>query len=90
MQAFSNYNDGVKYLLEVVDIFSTHGWMVPLKQITGSAVAAAFQSIVNGGRTQKKLWVDKGKEFSNRRKVVVRVNVLFFVFYRKRGEVLCC
>jgi len=45
MQAFSNYNDGVKYLLAIVDVFSKHGWMVPLKQKTGAAVAAAFQSI---------------------------------------------
>ena len=49
MQQFSNYNDGVKYLLAVVDIFLKHGWMVPLKQKTGAAVAAAFQSIFNGG-----------------------------------------
>ena len=63
MQAFSNYNDGVKYLLAIVDVFSKDGWMVPLKQKTGAAVAAAYQSIFNGGRTPKKLWVDKGREF---------------------------
>jgi len=62
-----------------------------LKQKTVAGVAAAFQSIFNGGRTPKKLWVDKGREFYNkRRKVVVRVKVLFFVFYRKQGVVLCC
>jgi len=65
MQVYSDYNDGVKYLLTVIDIFSKHGWMVPLKQKTGAAVAAAFQSIFNGGRTPKKLWVDKGREFYN-------------------------
>jgi len=66
MQVYSDYNDGVKYLLTIVDVFSKHGWMVPLKQKTGSAVAAAFQSIFNGGRTPKKLWVDKSKEFYNK------------------------
>jgi len=66
MQVYSDYNDSVKYLLTVIDIFSKHGWMVPLKQKTGAAVAAAFQSIFNGGRTPKKLWVDKGKEFYNK------------------------
>ena len=65
MQPFSNYNNSVKYLLAVVDIFSKHTWMVPLKQKTGSAVAAAFQSIFNGGRTPKKIWANKGKEFYN-------------------------
>jgi len=61
MQVYSDYNDGVKYLLAIVEFFSKHGWMVPLKQKTGSAVAATFQSIFNGGRTPKKLWVDKGR-----------------------------
>jgi len=66
MQAFSDYNDSVKYLLAVVDIFSKHRWMVPLKQKTGAAVAAAFQNIFNGGRMPKKIWVDKGKEFKTK------------------------
>ena len=29
-------------------------------------MAAAFQSIFNDGRTPKKIWVDKGKEFYNK------------------------
>jgi len=66
LQVYSDYNDGVKYLLTIVDVFSKHGWMVPLKQKTGAAIAAAFQSIFNGGRTTKKLWVDKGKELYNK------------------------
>ena len=36
MQAFSKYN---KYLLTVVDIFSKYGWMIPLKNKTGTEVA---------------------------------------------------
>jgi len=35
MQAFSKYNNGIKYPLTVIDIFSKYGWMVPLKQKTG-------------------------------------------------------
>jgi len=66
MQLFSDNNDGVKYLLAIVDIFSKHGWMVPLKQKTGAAISAAFQSIFNGGRMPRKMWVDKGKEFYNK------------------------
>jgi len=30
MQAFSKYNNGVKYPLIVIDIFSKYRWMVPL------------------------------------------------------------
>ena len=35
VQAFSKDNDGVRYLLTVIDIFSKYGWMLPLKTKTG-------------------------------------------------------
>jgi len=45
MQAFSKYNNGVKYLLSVIDVFSKYGWMVPLKTKTGVEVANALSDI---------------------------------------------
>jgi hypothetical protein len=66
MQAFAEYNNGVKYLLTVIDVFSKYGWIVPLKQKTGIAVAAAFETILMSGRKPGKVWVDKGKEFYNK------------------------
>jgi len=65
MQAFSKYNKGVKYLLTVVDIFSKYGWMIPLKNKTGTEVAGALQKVFKE-RKPEKLWVDKGKEFYNK------------------------
>ena len=35
MQAFSRGNNGIKYLLIVIDIFSKFVWIVPLKRKTG-------------------------------------------------------
>ena len=35
MQPFSMYNNGVKYLLTVIDIFSKYGWSVLLKKKSG-------------------------------------------------------
>ena len=34
MQAFSNDNNGIKYLLTVIDIFSKFVWIIPLKRKT--------------------------------------------------------
>jgi len=65
MQAFSKYNKGVKYLLTVVDIFSKYGWMIPLKNKTGTEVASALQKVFKEWKPEK-LWVDKGKEFYNK------------------------
>jgi len=39
MQAFSKDNDGVRYLLTVIDVFSKYGWMIPLKTKTVAEVA---------------------------------------------------
>ena len=65
MQAFSRFNNGVKYLLTVIDIFSKYGWMIPLKSKTGEEVASALKKIFKE-RKPDKLWVDKGKEFYNK------------------------
>src|SRR6218665_2050135 len=67
MQSFAKYNDGFKYLLSVVDIFSKYGWIVPLKDKSGKSVSQAFEKIFTSSeRKPKKLWVDKGKEFYNK------------------------
>ena len=65
MQAFSEFNYGIKYLLTVIDVFSRYGWMVPLKTKTGLEVANALKKIFQQ-RKSKKLWVDRGKEFYNK------------------------
>ena len=66
-QSFAEYNNGFKYLLSVVDIFSKYGWIVPLKDKSGKSVSQAFEKIFTSGeRKPKKLWVDKGKEFYNK------------------------
>ena len=46
MQAFSKDNNGIKYLLTVIDIFSKFVWIVPLKRKTGQEVANAFSRIL--------------------------------------------
>ena len=65
MQAFSKYNNGIKYLLTVIDIFSKFAWIIPLKRKTGQEVANAFSRILKE-RKPGKMWVDKGREFYNK------------------------
>jgi transposase InsO family protein len=73
VQALSKYNDGVKYLLTVIDVFSKFLHIVPLKSKTGKAVATAFQSLFKDPKYAKPIrrrpvWVrtDRGKEFLNK------------------------
>jgi len=65
MQSFSKENKEIKYLLTIIDVFSKYGWMVPLNQKTGIAVANALEHVFTE-RKPDKLWVDKGREFHNK------------------------
>jgi transposase InsO family protein len=63
VQALSKHNDYFKYILSVIDVFSKFLYMIPLQSKTGTAVTAAFQSIL----PPRPVWVrtDRGKEFIN-------------------------
>ena len=65
MQAFSKANNGIKYLLTVIDIFSKFVWIVPLKRKTGQEVANTFSRILKEHRPSK-TWVDRGRELYNK------------------------
>ena len=74
MQAFAKFNNGVKYLLTVIDVFLKYGWIVPLKSKTGVEVAEAFNKIFKNRQPQN-LWVDKGKEFYNKNVMALGVEL---------------
>ena len=57
MQAFSKDNNGIKYLVTVIDVFYKFVSIVPLKRKTGQEVASAFSRILNERRPSK-MWVD--------------------------------
>src|SRR6218665_1035889 len=64
MQSFAKYNDDIKYLLTVIDVFSKYGWIVPLNDKSGISTADGFTKILSSsGGKPGKVWFDKGKEF---------------------------
>ena len=64
MQAFSSFNQGFKYILTVIDVFSKYAWAVPIKDKSAASVTKTFEKVISD-RIPKKLWVDEGKEFYN-------------------------
>jgi transposase InsO family protein len=62
---YADENDGYKFLLTCIDVFSKYAWAVPLKNKSGKTVTEAFNSIY-GERKCEKLQVDKGSEFYNK------------------------
>ena len=54
MQEFSKDNNGIKYLITVIDIFSKFVWIIPLKRKTEQEVENAFSRILKERRPSKK------------------------------------
>ena len=66
-QLISKFNKGFRFLLCVIDIYSKHAWVIPLKDKKGITITNAFQKILDeSNRKPNKIRVDKGKEFYNR------------------------
>ena len=67
MQLISKFNNGIRFLLCVIDIYSKSAWVIPLKDEKGITITNAFQEILDESkRTPDKVQVDKGSEFYNR------------------------
>ena len=83
MLPYSRSTSGYKYLLTVidVDVFSNHGWIVPLKTKTGKEVAMAFHKLFSSTNAPpSRLWTDKGTEFYNQqlKRVLAANNVTLY------------
>lgn len=68
MQALSKHNDGYKYLLTCIDVFSKYAWAIPIKEKSANALCTAFRDLLEkhtAPRLPQKLQTDKGTEFLN-------------------------
>jgi hypothetical protein len=62
----AEHNDGVQYILTVIDTFTRYAWVRMLKDKTGETVLNAFQSILEqAGEKPIHLIIDRGTEFNN-------------------------
>ena len=63
MQSLSKKNNGSKYLLCVIDLFSKYAFVVLLKDKKGTSITNAFNKIIKQfNRKPNKIWVDQGGE----------------------------
>ena len=65
IQSMQKFNDGYRYLLICIDVFSKYAWVVPLKNKTGPSLVNAFKVILSSGRKPEKIMTDQGTEFLN-------------------------
>ena len=63
MQLISRYNNEIRFLLCVIDVFSKYAWVVLLKDKKGVSIVAAFQSILKQIEKQIKYGWTKALNF---------------------------
>ena len=81
VSAVKDENNGFKWLLFCIDIFSKKAWVVPLKTKSSKAVLDGFKSILEeSGLKPKYVQSDKGTEFTNRlfQAFLKREKIIFF------------
>ena len=64
MASLSKQNNGVKYILLAIDIFTRYVFVQPLQSKNNSEVIKAFKNILKEGRKPKLIRSDKGTEFT--------------------------
>jgi transposase InsO family protein len=62
MQHLSRYNDGYRFILTCIDVFSKRAFAVPLKDKKAITVADAFEKIF-AEATPVMIQTDRGTEF---------------------------
>lgn len=92
MQPYSKQNQGYRYILCVIDIFSRYAYTRPLHDKTGKEVAQALSDILkSSGVTPKRLQTDQGREFYNKevQQLLAQNNIeLFSVFSEKKAAIV--
>lgn len=65
LRSLKDDNDGMVYLLVVIDVLSKYVWIEPLRTKTCAAVTEGFKRILDRSNSRTPVWLqtDKGKEF---------------------------
>ena len=63
MTDYAKENDGIKYVLMAIDIFSRYAWAVPLVNKQASTIKKGIDELVKKGRRPNKIRTDPGGEF---------------------------
>jgi hypothetical protein len=65
VSAYAKENDGYKYLLVVIDVFSRYGWVEPMKNKKATSIVEAFSKIISKERKPRRLRTDGATDFSS-------------------------
>ncbi len=79
LSSIAKYNDGNRYLLTCIDVFSKRAWAAAIKKKSSDQLTAAFLGFIKD-RKPTHLQTDKGTEFLNRKfqKMLKDRNIAFY------------
>jgi hypothetical protein len=66
MTYYADKNDGYKYLLVVIDVFSRYAWVQTIKDKKASSIVAAFENIIADYNKPRRLRTDGATDFSSK------------------------
>ena len=66
MVEYAKQNNGDKYILCIIDVFSKFAWCIPLADKKAVTILKAFKDVIKQSkRKPEKVWCDRGSEFYN-------------------------
>ena len=89
MQSLAKYNNGIRYILTLIDVFSKKAFAYPLKDKGSIEVVSALTQFLNQHFIPEKLQTDSGKEFLNAQ-VKYLLRNYNIQFYTANNEVTKC
>lgn len=92
MIPYAKQNNGLKYILTVINIFSKKGYAYALKNKTGKEVTKAMKSILDSlGHPIVNLHVDNGKEFYNKsmKSMLEKRNINLYSTFSTKKAAIC-
>lgn len=84
LKDLKDYNNGVQYLLFVIDIFSKYLWVIPLMNKSGDEIIRGLELIFKEGKRKcSHIMSDRGREFTNNKvqKFLKNNNINFIEAY---------
>ena len=91
MQSLSRKNNGIKYLLCAIDLYSKYAFVIPLKDKKGISIVNAFGKIIKqSGKKANKIWLDQGSEFYNNvfKRCLSNNNIIMYPTYNEGKSVV--
>ena len=88
MQLISKFNKKIRFSLFLIDIFSKHAWVIPLKDKKGITITNAFQKYLDKSNCKlNKIWVDQGgKLYKRSMKYLLEDNNIEMYSIRNKGK----